>query len=223
MRVLVDAREVSASGSTLADALLAGRDEAAARGRVVIEAKVNGEPIPDAELESPPPGDLADAVVSFLTADPRALVREAMLQVAETLAALTQQQSQAAAAFQRGAFEDAFGLLSDVVSTWDAVRRAVTQGPALLGLEATGLTVRGPAGDEPLARHAERLSLDLTRLREALAAQDWSTLADVLEGELADQVAAWEGIARVLANDLGRSADAGSPGGGRDVGGGGEP
>lgn len=212
MRVFLDDRPLSVPRPTLAAAMAAGRSAAEQKHRVIVEAKLNGVAVHDDQLENPPDTDLGDGELRFLTADPSALVATTMHEIADALDAARGTQEAAARAFQRGELSDAFAQLSGALGVWDAVRQGVEQGPALLGRKLSDLRVQTePDGTpESVEMHLGELAARLGGLRTALQAQDWSTIADELEGEFVPAARRWSGILRELA----RQCSVGGGGGG---------
>ena len=226
MQVFVDDQPVLPPRPTLAAALAAGREAAHARGRVVVEAARDGKPIPDAELDSPT-DEPFEGEIRFVTAEPRTLVQTTLLDVADGMDELREIQIETAQLLQTGQYQDAFAQLSEAVGVWDTVRRVVEQGPALLNLSIESLRVHAaPRPDAPagaggaadagqmVTAHIDALSRQLTDLKAALGARDWSSLADQLEGEMDDASRRWEAILRDIAAQLAAQA----PGAGASAG-----
>ncbi len=208
MRVYVDEQVVPVARPTLAAALAAGRDAASVRQRVIVEAKLDGVAIADADLHEPPETALEDADVRFVTAEPRALVRTSLLDTREALEEAVKIQAFAAEALQAGKLAEGLELIGSALAVWDAVRRVSEQGPALLNVEFDRVVVAG----RPLADRAIELAGCLEQVKSALSAQDWSLLADLLEGELSDAARAWRAVLADLAEQtaagrLGQTAE----------------
>ncbi len=184
----------------MASALVAARDAAQQAGRVIIEVKLDGLPVADAQLEDPSEQPLSAARLDFVTTDPRALVRTTLLDVADALALTRDQQLKAAEALQAGEFKDAFAQLNEVVNIWSHVRRVISEGPALLGLSVDQIDQKHSSTN--LSQGIDRLNAALTELRTSLQSQDWSTLADLLSGELDDLAARWDTLLRTTADQF---------------------
>lgn len=213
MRALLDGREIDVADGTMRTALAAAREAADALGRVIVEAELDGQPISNEELAEPSAVPGAGREVRFVSAEPRALVRTTLLEIADLMPRVREAQLAAASDLQVGRMQPAFGHLQEAVGIWDALRRAVQEGPALLGIGLEQFLVGRPgpgapdqgAGTarqgacEPIVGHVGRLSDLLADLKAAIQAQDWSSLADLLEGELADAAERWESILRDMA------------------------
>ena len=88
MRVVVDNQSLSASPSSIAEALSVARLNAEQRGRVVIEATLDGQPLNDSQLSDPPHTPCKGLEMRFVTAEPAELVGSTLAGVAESLADL---------------------------------------------------------------------------------------------------------------------------------------
>lgn len=200
MKVFLDQSELALERPSMASALVAARDAAQQAGRVIIEVKLDGLPVADAQLEDPSEQPLSAGRLDFVTTDPRALVRTTLLDVADALALTRDQQLKAAEALQAGEFKDAFAQLNEVVNIWSHVRRVISEGPALLGLSVDQIDEN--RGGTDLSQGVDRLNTALTELRTSLQSQDWSTLADLLSGELDDLAARWDTLLRTTADQF---------------------
>lgn len=200
MRLLLDDQPLSIDARTIAEGIAAGRDAALAEGRVIVEAKLDGRLLEGGELSSTIAGEGAE--LRLTSADPRALVAASLREVAGSLPDLRTAQAEAARRIQAGEYEAAFEHLGEAIAGWEGVRRVIDEGPRLLGIDASGLT---PAGPRTVAASIDSLSAALSALQDAVRVQDWSTLADVLEGELTDAAREWEALLRGLSDIVGRT------------------
>jgi hypothetical protein len=210
MRVFLDEQPIQVDQPTLAAALSAGRAAADARSRVIVEVKLDGRPVSGPELDEPSQAPQPGSEVRLLTAEPRALVRTTLLDVADLLPQAREMQGQAARKFQAGQFQEAFADLTEALSVWDTVRQVVEQGPSLLGLSVMDLKL----GGESMVTRVEGLSVRLGAVRSALTSQDWSTLADCLEGDLDAAAEDWATLLRALADQISQRPAPGRAGGG---------
>lgn len=207
MRVFVDEQPVQVPRPTLAAAMEAGRAAAAARQRVIVEAKLDGVSVPDADLDEPTESPLGDADVRFVTAEPRALVRLGFLDTREALEGVADIQRAAAVDLQSGRLSEALTRIGEALGVWDAVRRVSHEGPALLGVGGDCVMVDG----RTLVSRANELAGCLGQVKAALSAQDWSFLADLMEGELTDAARAWRAVLADLAEQTARGRLGQSP------------
>jgi len=199
MRVFLDDTEITPPEPTLAACLAAGAEAGERAGRVVVEVWVDGAPAPEADLEHPPGRSPYADEVRLVTAEPCALVRTVMLDVAETLGDTIETQARAADAIQIGRTAEGLQGLGEALRAWDAARRAVDEGCALI--RSRGGPDPAPAVDPALV---ERLGAALASVKEALAREDWALLADLLAYDLKEQAEAWR-------RELARLADAVQP------------
>lgn len=203
MPILIDNQPLTVPHPSLAGAIDAARRSAEARGRIVIDVLLDGRRLDGESLQTPSSEPLGQVELSFITTEPRAFVRVALLDAAEELERATSSQQSAAADLRKGDLTSAFGHLSDAVAVWDLVRKAVQDAPALLGRAAGTMSVTVDGRTTTVAEHYEGLSANLAELKNALSIQDWSSLADVLAHELDEQAAQWRLILTDLAYQLG--------------------
>jgi hypothetical protein len=199
MRVVVDNESLAASSDSIAEALSAARLHAERRGRVVIEAILDGEGLSDAQLSDPSTTPSRAAEMRFATAEPAELVGSTLSDVAETLNDVKNEQSAAAELLTLGKMSEAMDRLHNALRTWESVRQAVTDGTTLLGLSVETLRVRTSSGELAMADQVKQLSQVLNEVKRAFGAEDWSGLADVLGYDLQDQADQWREALRALA------------------------
>lgn len=220
MQCWLDARELSVHTPTLAAALQAARHAAQALARVIVEVHVNDRPLTEDELDDPSHDPIPGAQVRFVSAEPRSLVRTTLLEMADVLIASDEPHQRAAEHFQRGQSKPAFAELQAVLSVWENARRAVHEGPALLGIDLAHVLVGdhpdadsdapdpAPAPATPASRSAkavplpqriDELNATLAQLKSAIEGEDWATVADVLGHDLRRAAAVWAGVLRDVA------------------------
>jgi hypothetical protein len=207
MHVLIDDKPVAVERATLSAAFDAARAHADERRRVVVGAWIDGEAVDDDRLESPGDEPLVGAEIRFVTANPFALVRETMLDVAENLHTARQEQGAAAQLIQLGRMDDALGHLGTALKTWDMVRRVVLHGAGLLGLPLdtlkVGIDVEGRTSEVAVGACVDRLSLSLQELKRAMVDKDWAGLADSLGHEMQHEADRWRSLLVGLADIVG--------------------
>jgi hypothetical protein len=190
MRVFLDDHALSSPGDSIAAAIAAARTEAGRKGRVVVDVLVDGERLDEDALDAPSTRPAGDIELKCLSADPRRLVAESFTGVAAALNDARAAQREAADALQTGKLDAAFEQLQAALEVWDAVHRVTEQGPALLGVTLTSL--------DPTAGKVERdlteLTATLQQVKDAVGAQDWSTLADLLSHELDGASQRWSDL-----------------------------
>ncbi len=191
MNVFIDDQPLPVPRPTLAAAVQAARAAAEARGRLVVEATLDGVTIEDSVLEAPddtphPPNP--GCVVRFATADPAELVAAALRGAAEGLERAASLQREAAERIGAGELTEAVGKLGEITSIWQRAGLVVQQGTALLEPKLAE-DLRGAT-----AGKLTELAAPLSAMKRALSIEDWSGLADVLEGDLAEAAEDWQSI-----------------------------
>ncbi|MGD9690461.1 MAG: hypothetical protein AB7K52_12045 [Phycisphaerales bacterium] len=201
MRVFLDDEPVAVTDPSVGAAVAAARSAAWARGRVVVEVKLDGRDLAEEELGAS--GPAGGAELRMLSAEPGALVAYSLKEVAGSLPNLRAAQTEAAERLQVGEFGPALSRLGEALAVWESLRRVVDEGPRLLGLEAS--TVPSGNGEGTIGDEVARLAGILSGLQAALQNQDWSSLADLLEGDLDEAADGWERALAALAERVARS------------------
>ncbi len=215
MRVLLDEQVLDVAEPTIATALAAARDQAERKGRVIVEATLDGVPIPTEQLEAVPSspasgGASVQGEVRFVSAEPRALVKVTWHDVAEALRQAEQDQAKAAELLQMGKLEQAMGHLASSLGVWENVRQAVLNGAALVGidLEAVVIEKDSPQGERAggasmsVGERVAGLAGQLQHVKRHIQSQDWSSLADTLEYELTDEARLWQRVLTQMAEAI---------------------
>lgn len=193
MQVLLDGQPIRVDDPTLAGAMNAARSAAESRGRVVVEIKADGQPLPSSALENPA-GAGPYASVQFISADPLSLVSGSLSDGAEALQAVKAVHQAAAASVQAGDTTSGLAQLQEALRTWGAVRDLVEQTARLLGLDLATLVIPGAHG-EITFDHA--VTLMVTRLKEvqgAVQREDWAALSDIVGYDLDALADVWIGL-----------------------------
>lgn len=198
MRVTLDDTTLLETAGTLGEALAAARDAAERRGRIIVEVLCDGEPASPDELSS------ADALsrparaseVSLISADPRELVATTFDDAASALQDLRETQRELAEKIHKGSITEATAVLGEVLEVWSAARQALEQGSEMASIDLTN--------DDTVADLAAGLTERLREVMRAVEQRDWSTLADELEYDLAEQAERWAGKFMELSSALKR-------------------
>lgn len=204
MQVHVDDISVPTAGSTLTDALNAARAAAESRGRVIVEATLDGVTIPDELLSSPTADEFRGSDVRFLTAHPGTLVGSTLRGIGEALLEAKATHAQAGELIQRGEIKPAMESLAQALKIWDHVREGVLSGSALLGVSIEDLRVI-PAPGAPatsVSAAVQELADHLSEIKRSFVAQDWSALGDALSYDLPEQADRWSELLGALADQL---------------------
>ncbi len=207
MRIVVDNEPLTASPGSIAEALSTARLNAEQRGRVVIEALLDGEPLTDAQLSDPSIAPRNSGEMRFATAEPAELVGSTLLGVAETLADVKQEQQAAAELLTLGKMSEAMDRLHHALRTWEGVRQAVIDGTSLMGMsvETTRVQMPGGGGERAMSDQVRDLASSLGEVKRAFGAEDWSALADALGYDMQERADQWRDTLIALAEHI-RSA-----------------
>lgn len=199
MQVLLDGSAVTIERPTIRSALDAARAAASSRGRVIVEARIDGHPLGEEELAAPSDQELLGASLDFITAEPASLVRVTLLELVPLLDEARACQQTAADHVSSGKLPEAFESLTRAFEVWEGVRQAVGNGSELLGIELDAVSVSHNGRSCTLAQCAESLAQDLSEVKRSLSAQDLPGLSDVLSYELDEQTGLWQAALRSLA------------------------
>lgn len=199
MQTYLDKQVLAVDRPTLAAALRAGADAAERAGRVIIEASADGAALSNDQLDAPSDEDTGIGEVRLVSAEPRALVRVTLLEAADTLERVGPDHAAVAKMIHEGRLEDAMSELASLLDVWRAVQESVDKGSALIGLTLENVRL-GDVGH--VGQLVEQLAGRLEELKTALANQDWSTVADLIEFEMVEQAERWTALLRGLSEHL---------------------
>ena len=116
MKVTLDEIEIEIETPTLAEGLKQAIAAAEIKGRVVIEATLDGCTLTDDQLSDPPGEATPDADLRLVSANPIALVRATLYEAADALDDAARLQAKAADLIELGESEDAMDILSEILS-----------------------------------------------------------------------------------------------------------
>lgn len=193
MKVYLDDQPVTDPGESLTSALNAVRAQAGQR--LVIEARADGSPVPQAHLAEPPPNEPYAQELRFISADAVALVRESLLEAADLLEPARAEHQALADQIASADTETALQRLAPVLSIWQKVMNTLQAVRACDGVAIPAMD--DPANDVDAA--ADRLNQRLVELRNAIQMQDWSALSDILCFDLVEEVDNWRTLLTTFA------------------------
>jgi hypothetical protein len=205
MRLLLDDTPVELERPTLACALETGIERARAAGRVIIEVKLDGEPVSGEDLASPSEQEMRGAEVRLLTAEPVALVRTTLMEASDTLGDAIALQRSAAAAIHAGRTPDALDAMTQALEIWHTIQQVVQKTTEMLEVAPDNLTLEGPAeggGRVSMGSRITELGAALLEARDAMQEGDLARLADALEYDLVEKAELWQGLLRAFADIL---------------------
>jgi hypothetical protein len=193
--MFLDDKPVSLAGSTLRELLQAASDQLEPVKRVVVEVAVDGATLTEQQLEAA--GEQAVAGELRLTsADPVALAAGTLRQLDQQLDGADRLQTKAADLMQADQMREAMETFAQAIPMWLSVQRAVAQIGGLLDVQLADLDVDGVSG----ADLADRLLNQLQQVKELLAGQDSSGLADALKYEWPELTRQWQALLSVMAD-----------------------
>ena len=190
MRVLLDGKLIG-NGDTLSEALALAAT--AAGDRLVVGAQADGHEIPQADLEHPPGQASYAEELAVTTAAPNQLVSFALVQAADALTNLGEEQSAVAELLQVGQAQEAMSRLGHLVSVWQQVDQTIALARQAIG-EALPTATFGEASRE-LATH-------LGGMRDALESGDLTTVADLLAYDMDGLPERWSILLREAAEQI---------------------
>jgi hypothetical protein len=200
MQVLLDDTLLMGIYDNVAEAITAGRAQAEQQGRVIVDVVLDGTAVDENELEKVCAGeiDAEPEEVRLHTADPLELTTVVLQQAEETLQQAVRLQGEVGELLQTGEQEEAMQKLTTPMELWGQVYQAVVQSALLLNIDFGKLEVGGESADRIVTGLAEQLR----QVRDALVNEDQVALADELSYELSDTAGRWEGLIRVLSDEI---------------------
>ncbi len=202
MRLYLDGDPILAETPGLATALREGIASAERKGRIVVEAMLDGCALTDEQLENPTDDPEAGDEVRLLSAEPRSLVRITLLDAADALEDAKARQVQCAGKLQSGDIEGAMQTLAEAISVWQAVRDVVSRSADLLHLPLDGIAIPVDGEARTVGDHIASLTHNLEELKRSVNGEDWSALSDVVGYDLDQQADRWRGLMHALADHV---------------------
>jgi hypothetical protein len=194
MRILLDETETSLDARSIAEALSRAADEAARRGRMIVEVEVDGVRWSEEDLASSDAIQRAAAELRLTSIHPAELLRETFVQAGAAVDEADAMQRESAEQLQSGKVGEAMASLSTALALWGSVQTALSR-----GLELKVLTHAGSG--EPIDLDGAVAALDgqLRIVRDAIGAQDLVALGDCLLYEFPPVSARFAAMLRALA------------------------
>jgi hypothetical protein len=200
MKVMLDNTPLEVTPDSVADALIAGRDAAEAAGRLVIEVHADGSPLPVEMLDEPPTDNAGFTEIKLISTRPGPFIQTTLLDASDLLVEIRKAQAQAVESFQTGHIEDGVPALQHALGSWTLIRDVVEKATTLCRMEPSTVVVPTAEGSTRTgATYIDGLAHDFELVRLALEKQDFTALADVLEGELDTQAEAWMDFLKAMA------------------------
>ena len=203
MPVYLDQQPAQLSAPTLGQLLAAAREHLAAPAggpprRVVVEIAVDGQPVPEAQLNDRLGDDIAQQEVHLTTADPRDLAVQTLRDVQHALGQAQQLQQEAADLLQQDQTPAALQKVGQSIETWLQVQQAVLQSTVLLSINLDQLEVDG----QPAHALTTDAVQQLQDIKTFIQANDTVALADALQYEWPEITQHWHTLIDTLVTTI---------------------
>lgn len=195
VRVMLDGECVTEASPTLADALHAASTRAAEKGRLILEVLADGHPLPGESLDQPESHAEPVAELSLTSADPTAFALNILHEAADAIEQARERQAVAADVLEQGDITKAFEHLSISLQLWDMIHQVVER---TLGIAPPVSDEHRDAINEQVIQLRDRLN----ELRDAVKAQDWAALSDLIRYDMTELGTSWTTMLRAWATGL---------------------
>lgn len=189
MKILVDDQPVSAQTDlrTVEDAVRAVQ-AGCAPDRVVVQLRCDGREVQGEEMATAL-GRKTSAVecLELFTTTRQSLVSDAMTQASAALQQTEQECRRVAEMLTQGRTREAMENFGECLRVWQQIHTAATRSMEMLALDPETTMIR----DVPLGELITRPREVLLQVRDAVSAQDYVLLADVLQYELSEVTDQW--------------------------------
>lgn len=176
MPVYLDDELVPEPAANLAVAIEAAQKRLAATGRVVVEVKIDGQAMNDADLVGEGRSLTPAMEVRFYSADPCLLASSVLGDVRVELGRAREAQSEAARLFQHDQPADAMRAVGRAIEVWQMAEQGLIQSTAMAGLDLDRHQFEEKAVSAFLAEIIEKIR----QLRDLIVSGDTVGLADTL-------------------------------------------
>lgn len=202
MRILLDDQETGLQAKTVREALEAAAAEAGRTGRMIIEVAVDGMTWAEEDIVSAEHSGREAGEIRCATAHPAELLRDTLAHAAEAVLNAEEIQRSSAKLMQGDRAREGFNKLLEALAVWGSVQTAVTRGLELGVLTREEIRSRGIDLDGALAG----LDAQLRTLRDAMVAQDTTSVADCLLYEFPRTSKSFATVLVALAEEADRKA-----------------
>jgi hypothetical protein len=195
MDIYLDHDPFDTEAATLGDILQAAGERLQPTGRIVVEIRLDGEAIPEDQLDDlaarPPQGQ----ELQLITADPIELCTMTLTQVKSALEHNRSIARHAAELLSADEPGQAMDLIRQCLTVWQQAEQAVRTSAQVAGVSLDEITIDGA---EPIPDLARKLQ----QVREQLQSSDWVGLSDTLAFELDDSVNQWTQLIDALLDKI---------------------
>lgn len=190
----LDDEIVPLEGETLSEVLQSAKARTDAEGRLVVEIRLDDEPLSPEQIEQALEAPVAEREVHLVTAEAGELASTVLEQIEAALEDVKLKQERAGELLQQDEAGEAMQVLGEVISVWLQAQQAIAQSATLAGVELGGLAVDGRSFDELAAELVERLE----ELKSLIEANDTVSLGDALQYEWPELTDRWKAIVHEL-------------------------
>jgi hypothetical protein len=190
----LDDEIVPLEGETLSEVLQSAKTRTDADGRLVVEIRIDDEPLSPEQIEQALEEPVAEREVHLVTAEAGELASSVLEQIEAALEDVKLKQERAGELLQQDEAGEAMQVLGEVISVWLQAQQAIAQSATLAGVELGSLAVDGRSFDELAADLVERLE----ELKSLIEANDTVSLGDVLQYEWPELTDRWKSLVHEL-------------------------
>ncbi|MEM6552872.1 MAG: hypothetical protein AAF750_12200 [Planctomycetota bacterium] len=188
MPIRLDDAPLTTDGPRLRDAIAAAVLKLQNEGRMLVEVKIDGDTVPDTQLEDRADDSVEANQVELFSANPATLTTSVLEQCRGRLIDARTLQEDAAELLQRDQVGDGLHKLGDSIEPWLQTQQAVAQSAVIAGIDLNAFDLDG----QPLTASIEALLAQLQDLKQLIEAQDTIALADALAYEWPDTTDRWD-------------------------------
>ncbi|MEM1211340.1 MAG: hypothetical protein AAGI68_03485 [Planctomycetota bacterium] len=194
MPIRLDDAPLTTDGPRLRDAIAAAVLTLQNQGRMLVEVKIDGDTVPEAQLEDRADDSVEASQVELFSANPTALTTSVLEQCRGRLDDARDLQEDAAELLQRDQVGDGLSKLGDSIEPWLQTQQAVAQSAVIAGIDLNTFDLDG----QPLIASIEALLTQLKDLKQLIEAQDTIALADALAYEWPETTDRWDKLLAAL-------------------------
>lgn len=199
----IDDKPSMITTGSLRQLLAAVSEQLAADGRVVVEVRVDGQPVTGSALDDDAP-TAADADIRVYSAKPSDLVVGVLEDVRAQLAESQQHQQRAAELLQQDEPAEAMNLVKQSIDGWLQAQQAVGQSAQLMQIDLGAIAVE----DQSVMDRMTELIGALNELKDTVVAQDFVGLADALQYEWPEITERWDAALGAIIQHVESSSEA---------------
>jgi hypothetical protein len=212
VEVFVDDKKVAEAfpgGGAVEDALHHVQATLCAPGQVVVGLRCDGEVISNGAMGAilRKPASSFERLEVF-TGDRKALVIDAMGQASACLTETAGECRHVADLLTEGRIAEGAEVLGECLRIWQQIHEGVARSIEMLQLDPAGMAING----EPMVDVISRPKEALLQVRDALRAQDYVLLADLLQYEFQEVTDRWHSILTKIRREAEDLADRPPPG-----------